>query len=98
MMICPVCGRECKSLAGLRAHMRSHPADAKPKEEVIEKVEVVEEVQPISLDECLCPVYRIKLYNNLDVCILEYRVMGELELQKAKDNAEKRGFKIVINK
>lgn len=83
IMVCEICGKEFKNAGGLRLHkLHKHPPEI--------PVEV-----PVEIPVEVKLNYRIFLYEK-DKLIINYPVNGLEAVEEAKRNAEKRGYKIVV--
>jgi len=92
--ICEVCGFKAKNANGLRLHSRIHKDGKIFKEELPKIPETIPDVLVESEGREIVTA-RIKLYDK-ERLVIEYPINGQVELDKAKAHAEKKGYKIEI--
>ena len=104
ILICEVCGKECKGITGLKAHMRIHK-DAelidveKVKEQPVEEVEeIVEEIiEEVIEEEDDVVVHTVMItYTEGTRWVAEFVATGDKEIKTAEEHAKKMGYTITL--
>jgi len=103
ILICEVCGKECKGLTGLKAHMRVHKDTElidvdKVKEKPVEEVkEVVEEIIEEVIEEDDVVVHTVMItYTEGTRWVAEFVATGNKEIKTAEEHAKKMGYTITL--
>ena len=102
---CEKCGFISKSKSGLGLHMVKHRNEQLEPVEPIEPVEPPNVLEPIELvepeekayNEENLPFARIRLFRPTAELVISYPVHSREEIEMAKENALKKGFKIKIS-
>ena len=100
ILICEVCGKECKVITGLKAHMRIHK-DAelidveKVKEQPVEEVEEI--IEEVIEEEDDVVVHTVMItYTEGTRWIAEFVATGDKEIKTAEEHAKKMGYTITL--
>jgi hypothetical protein len=98
METCSICKKEFKNKNGLRLHSRIHQKDESLIEEYNNVTGTTIQEQEETYNEENLPLARIKLYKpETNDLIISYPVQGKEEIEKAKENAERKGYRIEIS-